>query len=162
MMKFVADGMLGKLTRWLRLAGEDVVCVNDFSVSSEGEDEFLLDLAERECRMLITRDVDLHRRALRNGLESILLEDEKEEVAQQMKKISEEIGKTFDISAETSRCPVCNGELKTVEKNKIKKDIPEGVLKNNDRFWKCQECGKVYWLGGHWEKIEETIEKIRE
>ncbi len=159
-MDFVTDGMLGKLTRWLRLAGQDVVCVNDFSVSSGKEDEVLLNLADEDSRILITRDVNLHRKALKNNLESVLLENEKEGIAQQMEKISEKTGENFDISPKTSRCPECNGGLRVVKKPEIKNDVPQGVLKNNDKFWKCQKCSKVYWQGSHWEKIGETIEKI--
>ncbi len=161
-MKFITDGMLGKLTRWLRLAGQDVVCINDISVSPDGEDEALLRLSEEDSRVLITRDVNLHRKALKNNLKSILFENEKKEVSQQLNKISEKIGKSFDISPDSSRCPVCNGELNTVKKDEIKNDVPEAVLKNKDCFWKCQNCDKIYWLGGHWEKIGETREKMRE
>ena len=68
-MKFANDGMLGKLTRWLRLMGEDVKCVNDFSLPPGKEDDFLLKLSEEESRVLLTRDVDLYRRALKNNFE---------------------------------------------------------------------------------------------
>ncbi len=160
-MKFVADGMLGKLTRWLRLAGQDVVCINDFTVSSGEEDEVLLELAASDSRVLITKDVELHQRALKNSLESILLREEGE-VAHQMDEISEKVGKSFDISPKSSRCPVCNGELESVEKDSVKEDIHEKVLDNNEKFWKCEKCGKIYWLGGHWEKIGETMEKMED
>mgnify|MGYP006307509817 CR=1 FL=1 len=61
-----------------------------------------------------------------------------------------------------TRCPVCNGMLDLVDKETVEDEVPEKVLKENDRFWKCTDCGKVYWPGGHWEKIIETFEKYKD
>jgi len=161
-MRFVADGMLGKVTRWLRLLGEDVKCVNDFQIPSEEEDSFLLDLAEEESRVLLTRDVDLNREALKNNLKSVLLEDEEESPVSQINLISEKLDVSFDISLDSSRCSVCNGQLEKVEKSEIVGQVPDGVLENSDVFWRCEDCGKVYWCGAHWENIEEAMRKLRD
>lgn len=155
-MKFITDGMLGKLTRWLRLAGQDVVYINDLSIDGK-EDVALLKLASKNSRILITRDLDLHRRALKGNIDSILVE-ETGDIAKQMAKVSESIDEPIDIDIENSRCPVCNGELKLVEKSSIK-DIPDPVLENNEKFWKCKSCSKIYWAGSHWEKIVETAKR---
>lgn len=157
-MRFLTDGMLGKLTRWLRLAGQDVVYINDLSVDSQNQDEILLDRAAEDSRVLITRDLDLYRRALRNNLESIFIEEE-DDVAKQMAKVSESVEEPISVDAENSRCPVCNGKLESVKKHSVIDEVPDPVLENNDRFWKCRDCGKIYWLGGHWEKIAETMER---
>ena len=53
---FVADAMLGKLVRWLRVMGIDVVYDPDTT------DAQLLQCAEREGRILLTRDRALMRR----------------------------------------------------------------------------------------------------
>ena len=161
-MKFVTDGMLGKLTRWLRLMGEDVKCVNDFSLPPGKEDDFLLKLSEEESRVLLTRDVDLYRRALKNNFECVLLEDEKRKPINEINLISEKLEVSFDISLDSSRCPVCNGPLEKVEKSRIAEQVSAGVLKNNDIFWKCEDCSKVYWHGGHWENIEEAMKELRD
>lgn len=150
--------MLGKLTRWLRLAGEDVVCVNDYSIPPEKEDQFLLEKAEKDTRILITRDTELYRMAVRKNLRTILLE-EKENIAKQLAKISEYLGEDISINPEESRCPVCNGELEPLEKTEILEKVPETVLQKNEKFWKCKKCDKIYWPGGHWKKITETVKK---
>ncbi len=156
-MRFITDGMLGKLTRWLRLAGEDVVYVNDQEVSSRDEDDFLLEKAEMNNRILITSDVELHRRALKEGLESLLIEGEAE-VQEQMVKISDSLGEIFEIELGNSRCTACNGVLSEIDKESVEGNISDTVLEKNDRFWKCESCGKIYWPGSHWEKIAESIE----
>lgn len=160
-MKFIADGMLGKLVRWLRLFGQDATYIGDFSVAPEDEDEVLLDRAKKESRVLITRDVDLHRRALRKNVKSILIE-ETQDVAKQLSKVSKSIGKPIKKDIGNSRCPVCNGELEVVEKPSISGDVPDPVFEENEKFWKCVDCGKIYWAGGHWENMAKTIERYEE
>lgn len=157
-MKFISDGMLGKLTRWLRLAGQDVVYINDYPVDPGREDEVLIKRANDNSRVLITRDKELHRRALRNSIKSILIV-ETEDVAKQMKTVSDSIEESIDVDIETSRCPVCNGELESIVKSSISSEVPDRVLENNEKFWRCSDCGKIYWPGSHWEKIEETVDR---
>lgn len=71
-MKFLADGMLGKLTRWLRMMGHDVLYNVRFS------DNELLELAKMECRVLLTRDLELYKRAIARGLDAFYVEGETE------------------------------------------------------------------------------------
>ncbi|MEM2914677.1 MAG: DUF5615 family PIN-like protein, partial [Candidatus Bathyarchaeia archaeon] len=61
-MKFLADGMLGKLTRWLRLLGCDIEYFHD------ADDEKLLKISTEENRVLLTRDYQLYRRASTHGV----------------------------------------------------------------------------------------------
>jgi len=48
--RFIADAMLGKLAKWLRLAGLDVIYFNDI------DDNILIDKALSEDRVILTRD----------------------------------------------------------------------------------------------------------
>lgn len=50
MEKFIADGMLGKLARWMIIAGFDVIYVN------KGGRQEPVKQAHRESRMLLTGD----------------------------------------------------------------------------------------------------------
>src|SRR5215470_9347564 len=52
-IKFVADVMVGKLARWLRVLGFDVIYSNDL------EDDEIRRLAESENRVILTRDTGL-------------------------------------------------------------------------------------------------------
>src|SRR5512138_3457230 len=51
--RFVADVMLGKLSKWLRIAGFDVLYSNRFT------DDELVELSHREHRILLSRDTRL-------------------------------------------------------------------------------------------------------
>ena len=58
-----------------------------------------------------------------------------------------------------SRCSLCNTVLVEIKKNDVKTKVPEKVYKNNDRFWFCSKCDKIYWMGSHYNKIKSKIKK---
>jgi hypothetical protein len=60
-----------------------------------------------------------------------------------------------------SRCIICNTNIKEISKNKVEGKIPENVFKNNEKFWFCPRCDKIYWTGTHTDKMIKKIKKIR-
>lgn len=152
-MKFAVDGMLGKLARWLRIAGHDTVYARDLEVEPDKEDETLLRLATRQRRILLTADKKLYARALGAGLKTVLVT--KKDVVDQLLEISRALGRSVELDFEKSRCPVCNGVL--VQANPS--EVSEDVRKKNKEFWKCSSCGKIYWEGKHWRGIIKTAER---
>ncbi len=65
-MKFLADSMLGKMARWLRMLGHDVTYNVPF-----GDNE-LLEVAKKENRVLLTKDLELYQRAIANSVDAFL------------------------------------------------------------------------------------------
>jgi len=159
-MKFIADGMLGKLARWLRLAGHDVTYIGDLRVPAREQDETLLSRARREKRVLLTCDIDLHRRARRAGIKSAFVQSS--DVVEQLVEVSRRSGHRIQIQPENSRCPMCNGLLEEANKSQIKDEVPTTVLERHDEFWKCKSCGKTYWQGKHWRTIVEKAERYNQ
>lgn len=139
---FVADAMLGKLVTYMRMAGYDVVYAPD-----EGavEDEEVARLSSRKDRTLITRDVEL---AEKTG--GLLVESKQTEG--QLRELADE-GLGFELS-EPSRCSVCNGTLSEIGAEQD--EVPEDV----ERAWRCDDCGKTYWKGSHWDDVGETFESL--
>lgn len=153
-MKFIADGMLGKLTRWLRMLGQDV------KYSNTMEDSQLLILAKREKRILLTRDFELYQRAVGRGIEAFYLEGLTGE-----EKLAE-LAKRFDIQLEidmtSSRCPRCNSVVKPILPKKAAEKVEKNTLEHYSKFWKCPKCGQVYWQGAHWTKIRKSLTTTKE
>ncbi len=145
--------MLGKLSRWLRMLGHDV---NYFSST---EDKKLVEIAKQEKRILLTRDKELVQRAAGLGVESVLVEAT--EKADKLAFLAERFGFKLEIDLRSSRCPKCNAELKAVTKEEVADEIPEATSLYYSEFWKCMGCGKVYWQGAHWKRIEKTLEKAQ-
>ena len=80
-------------------------------------------------------------------------------------KLQFDISKRFNIKLEidlvSSRCSVCDSLIKQVEKTAISEKAPKGSLKHYKEFWMCTGCGKIYWQGRHWKKINETLARAR-
>ncbi|MET1159990.1 MAG: Mut7-C RNAse domain-containing protein [Thermoprotei archaeon] len=152
--RFIVDTMLGNIARWLRILGYDTLYRRDF------KDWEILNIASRENRVIITRDTGLHRRALNKGIKSIYLAVD--DIAERLAYIALLTGIRLYVDLEKSRCPLCNGELRKVSKEKVKDRVPPRVYRFYSDFWICTRCGKVYWLGSHWVKIEEILEKARQ
>lgn len=154
-MRFVVDGMLGKLTRWLRMMGHDALYLND------AKDRDLVANAIQEKRILLTSDVALWRYAIVHGAEAFLVKGSTE--AERLASLANRF--KFELSVDTteSRCPACGFELKATPKEKVKSKVPETTFNVFDEFWACSnpECGKVYWQGSHWENINAILEKAK-
>ncbi len=150
--KFVVDVMLGSLSRWLRLFGFDTLYSNRYS------DRELLRISRQEGRILLTKDRQLSKsKLLRDVLfiHSEKLEDQLKEVLLYLRI------RGFEIPRKTLRCPLCNGEMLTINKEELSlSDVPEYVAFNNENFYQCRECKKVYWQGSHAKKIEEMRKRI--
>ena len=152
-MRFLADGMLGKLTRWLRILGCDVKYFNSL------EDEELIDISIKEHRVLLTRDIELFKRAVSKGAIAFFVEgrDEIEKLAE----ISEHFNVRLEIDVENSRCPKCNAKIQPISKNEVKGKVPPATFRFHDEFWKCPQCGQIYWRGSHWRRINRTLFEAR-
>lgn len=143
--------MVGRLARWLRLIGYDVEYSRDWT------DEQLIRRALKESRTLLTSDVELYRRAVADGAEAFLVKDRTE--AERLARIAKRF--KIDLHAETtnSRCPTCNATIKPVEKEQVEDKISLFTYEMFNEFWECtnNRCGKVYWRGSHWKKINEHL-----
>lgn len=145
--------MLGRISRWLRLLGYDVKYCNDTS------DDDLLKIAGEENRTLLTRDLELFRRANANGLTAFYAESENK--IERLNKITRRFGIELKVDLSTSRCPICGSVLRNVERDMVLDKVRSGTLKHYKKFWICEGCSKVYWRGRHWKKINETLNKAK-
>jgi len=148
-MRFVTDVMLGRLSRWLRLLGFD-------TTSGLRDDLRLLQTAAAEGRTLLTRDRALIEQAERMGITCIYISSS--QLQDQIVELFESLGSSsIDLDPAKSRCPMCNGELKAVPREQLPDQVPEKVLRYHSEFYVCAACGKIYWMGRHWENIEKKI-----
>lgn len=150
-MRFVVDCMLGKLARWLRLSGYDVIY-------SKLTDEEILEISRKERRVILTRDKVLHAKACKYNEQSIYIRDS--DVISQLQQLVHELGIKIHDDPKYSLCPVCGGEILEISKKEAKGKAPEEIIKNR-RLYACKKCGKIYWEGTHWNKIREMVKCIK-
>ena len=154
-MQFLLDGMLGGLTRWLRMIGYDA------QYSKGHPDTELLEKAKKGSMVLLTSDLQLYRTAIARDIECFLVEGGNE--TERLANLAARFNLKLDIDVQNSRCPVCGSPIKPVKKEEIASRIPPTTFKLYQSFWVCTKtsCAKVYWRGSHWKRIEKTLESAR-
>jgi len=137
-MKFIADVMLGKLAKHMRLLGLDVL------YSPALADNEIIRLSLEQHRIILTRDAGLTKRPL--AANHLFISSEK--VHDQLRQIWD----TFPIDSAASpltRCSICNSPLVIVSRDEARDLVPQQVYDRFDCFVQCQECNRTYWKGSH-------------
>lgn len=146
---FIADVMLGRLAKWLRILGYDTLYFRD------AHDGRLVTLAQREGRILLTRDTRI---LLRRRLCPMLFIHH-DRVWDQLRQVAQELGLTVGDRL-GSRCIRCNRSLAPLAKNRAMGRVPEYVFRHHDAFFQCEECGRIFWGGTHLAHMEETVRAL--
>jgi uncharacterized protein with PIN domain len=146
---FAADVMLGRTAKWLRMLGIDTYYDN------HAGDDALKQLCLEENRVLLTKDVALHR-AMPAGTSRFV-------ASVYPRQQLEEIIAAFRLDRLTlpPRCSLCNGVLASIEKEMVKDLVPPYVFRTQSGFQHCRRCNKIYWPGTHLGKITGFIENLR-
>ncbi|MCI0453421.1 MAG: Mut7-C RNAse domain-containing protein [Candidatus Dadabacteria bacterium] len=146
---FIADSMLGKLTKWLRLAGVDV------EYDKYIEDDILIKRAQSENRVILTRDRSIVKRK-GVGVHLLIWSDH---LAEQLLEFIQ-VYEIDTLENAFTRCIRCNTVLAEVKKDSLSGQIPPYVLKTQDEFRLCNRCGRIYWAGTHRENAEGFLRKV--
>ena len=152
-MKFLVDGMLGKLARWLRILGNDVI------YSVEFDDSELLELAKKDERVLLTKDLKLYKRAISRGLDYYYVEGKTE--PDRIAEVAKRYSLPLVIDMDKSHCPICNTKLAAASKEQLQNELEKNTFTYYSKFWKCSNCGQIYWQGAHWTQINNTLNQAR-
>lgn len=149
-LRFLLDGMLGSLARWLRILGYDTVYHIDM------DDDMLRAEAQNSHRVLVTRDAELFRKTEKSGAKAVLIHSE--HIREQLKELVDTM--SISLIPVNTRCPRCNGSLNHIDKSEIEGKVPLESYKVFDEYWICTACNAIYWKGSHWIQIEETLSTI--
>ncbi|RMF61612.1 MAG: hypothetical protein D6743_13275, partial [Calditrichaeota bacterium] len=61
-----------------------------------------------------------------------------------------------------SRCIPCNGLLQPVEKSEVIAQLPKNTARYFDEFYRCERCGRIYWPGSHYKKLQQVVREVEE
>lgn len=145
--------MVGKLARYMRMAGYDVMYINTAS------DDQIIKIARETDRIILTRDsLMLARREFKKGIIKYLYikEDKLENQLDQIK-----LDLKVSLKPNLVRCIECNEKLIKVKKEDVKNKIPPYVYKTQKNFLYCKNCDKYYWRGTHYQNIKNTFLNIK-
>uniref|UniRef100_A0A7V3ZTX9 Mut7-C RNAse domain-containing protein n=1 Tax=candidate division WOR-3 bacterium TaxID=2052148 RepID=A0A7V3ZTX9_UNCW3 len=141
-IKLAVDATCVKHGKWLRLLGFDTEIIKG-SIAFE----------KIRGRILITRNKKLKRKFKNNilFLPEMPFWDALNFIIQMLSL--EESLNPF------TRCSLCNEEVVSISKEKVKGKVPHYVYETHDIFYTCPKCNKIYWQGSHYEKFLEDIRK---
>jgi uncharacterized protein with PIN domain len=147
--QFIADVMLGRLAKWLRIAGFDVLYSNKFS------DDELIEISNREGRILLSRDTRLLVRKPVKDFIFLESQDIQTQISQVFKTM-----RIFNLSSLLTRCLSCNDALVETSREAVRDSIPPFVYETQSHFKSCPRCGKIFWAGTHRTSVVRTMEKL--
>ncbi|HEX2996864.1 MAG TPA: Mut7-C RNAse domain-containing protein [Anaerolineales bacterium] len=147
--RFVLDGHLGRLAAYLRMLGFDCHYEND------PDDKDLAEIAQREERILLSRDRRLlMRKAVARGY-CLRSHDPLEQLS--------EVIQRFDLAKRIvpfHRCLRCNHPLEPVSKEAVLDRLEPLTKLYFDEFQICPACKQIYWKGSHFEKMQDLVHQF--
>jgi uncharacterized protein len=149
--KFILDVHLGRLSKYLRLCGFDSIFEKSLT------DRQIIDISVTDKRIILTRDRGLLKSKKVTHGYWIRSSEPKE----QLKEVIERLDLKGNINPFT-RCLVCNGLLREVQKEKIIDALPERTKDFYTEFRKCDDCGRIYWEGSHYERMRKFISDMQD
>ena len=149
-IKFLADDMVGKLAKWLRILGHDVEYFHSI------DDEKLISIANSEVRILLTRDKNIAESGKVRRCILIESDDYREQLRQVFRLLALKVTEELIFS----RCLICNEKLKGISKEEVSGKVPPFVFETRDEFVICEKCDKIYWKGTHNRGVEEALKKL--
>lgn len=149
-MRLLCDEMLGRLARWLRLAGLDVAYLQGV------HDDVLAQTAREQGRILVTRDAALAARVPGSVLLRALDTDE------QLAEVLAALPAKPDPALLLRRCSVCNTPLEAAPRAAVEGHVPPSVWAAQQAYWRCPGCARVYWRGTHARRIEAVLKELAE
>jgi len=150
-MKFIADRMLGKLAKGLRMLGYDTVYYR-------GEGAYpLIKLAREEDRVILTRNSKLLPKRPEDRINRIM----EDKLPLQLKELTQK--KVILLNKKTlfSRCLLCNILLNEIPREEAEGKVPDFIFYQQKKFFRCPQCLKIYWQGSHQENMKRKIDELR-
>ena len=147
--RFLADAMLGRLARWLRVVGLDA------TYDATSPDPALVRQAAAECRVLLTRD----RRLVAELRPARALLVEADAPLEQLRHVVDH----FALQPPTelfTRCLLCNAALRPATAEEQAVLVPTAARALSGPVRRCPSCGRVYWHGSHARRMQAALRRV--
>jgi len=142
--RFLADTMLGKLAKWLRIMGYDTIYRSSYKMGIEEN--------IAAGRLILSRNTRL------TDTHSHLFLIRSDRVGDQLHELSEGGYIIPQKSQWFSRCPVCNVVLEDVPVEAVRESVPEYVFYHDKTAIRtCPTCGRYFWPGSHRDRMIQQI-----
>lgn len=147
--KFICDVHLGRLTKYIRLAGFDTL------YSPEYYDSQIIALSVSSRRIILTRDRGMLKNRLVTHGYWIRSANPREQFLEVINKF--DLRKSF---LPFTRCLECNESLIEVSKDEVSARLQPRTRKYYTVFKKCPVCERIFWEGSHYESMKNYIQNL--
>jgi hypothetical protein len=145
--RFLVDGMLIRLGKYLRCLGHDAAW------DARARTRDLARRAGAEGRVFLTRNTRLGTEIEPPPRWVAITSDDPVE---QLREVERSLGLALDTHPFT-RCIRCNVELRPALPEEVEARVLPAVQARQRLFFTCQSCGTVFWLGSH---VANTCRKL--
>lgn len=150
--RFLADRMLGRLARYLRIMGYDV------AYPPPCPDASLIAQARREGRVLLTRDKGIMARSMAYTGHPAIVVLRSQDVLAQVGQLASE--GWLDRRPHNPRCPLCNSTLAEISRREARHLVPPYTYATQLDFLHCARCNLVLWEGSHRDLLRNRLGDI--
>ena len=148
----MADTMLGRLARWLRILGYDTAYEKVIA------DSVLIERVIGENRWLLTRDRYLAQRHVLRDRHTVVISDH---LDGQLRQLHRDLKINLDMNHPREyRCADCNEQLVAIPREEAVSRVPPHVAEENCQFMRCRRCDRLYWPGTHWMNIRRQLARL--
>ena len=150
-MKFIADRMLGKLSKQLRMLGYDTLYYR-------GEDAHqMIQLARQEGRVILTRNTKLIPKRPNDRIIRVM----EDNPLLQLRELIQKGCISLNEENPFSRCLLCNVLIDEIPKEEAEGKVPDFIFYMQKTFYKCPQCGRIYWQGTHQWNMQKRVAELR-
>ena len=146
---FILDVHLGKLAKILRMLGFDSLYRNDY------DDHEIVAISVRDHRIILTCDRGLLKHKVVTHGYCVRSRSPAHQLHEVIRRF--DLGELFKPF---HRCSVCNGFVHAVDKHTIIDQLESKTVEFYDQFYQCDQCGKIFWEGSHFDSLNRKIEAI--
>jgi uncharacterized protein with PIN domain len=146
--RFLADAMLGRLARWLRVLGVDA------AYDATAPDAALVRRAAAEDRVFLTRDRHLLRELRPARAIAIESDAPLEQLGQVIASVPLEPPREL-----FARCLLCNVPLEELPESERHGRVPPASRGLPGPVRRCPNCERVYWPGSHVRRMRRALER---
>ena len=150
-MKFIADRMLGRLAKGLRMLGHDVIYYRGNDLHQ------LIHMAREDGRVILTRNTKLSPRRPEDRILRVTQDNPRD----QLRQLIERGFVLFDTEKVFRRCLLCNDILNPISRQKAEGSVPDFVFHQQKEFFQCPQCKRIYWPGTHQKNMEKMLREFQ-
>ena len=144
--EFITDTMLQGLGKWLRFLGFLTAVPENFEAAKKL-------LKDNPSQIFLTSSPN-HFQQITNSVTCLIKHNN---ITEQLREIDERFHIFHNVNL-FSICSLCNLPVQSISRDEVTGQIPALVTSSFEKFWKCPSCQRIYWQGGH---IQRLLEKMR-